>query len=66
MSREQLNTITADEAVTLAGLFRERVRRTPDKVAYRQSDAASGHWQDSTWMEMSAEVARWQAALAQE
>ncbi len=58
--------IPADVAGTLAGLFRERVRRTPDKVAYRQFDPESGHWQDSTWAEMGAEVARWQAAMANE
>ena len=40
--------IPADVAGTLAGLFRERVRRTPDKVAYRQLDAVAGQWQDST------------------
>jgi len=66
MSREHPNKIAAEEAVTLAGLFRERVRRTPDKVAYRQYDAASGQWLDSTWADMGAEVARWQAALAKE
>ena len=66
MTGERLNKITAAEAVTLAGLFRERVRRTPDAVAYRQYEASSGQWQNSTWAEMGAEVARWQAALAQE
>ena len=66
MTRGKLNKIPADEAVTLAGLFRERVRRTPDKIAYRQYDAASGQWQDSTWAQMGTEVARWQAALMKE
>ena len=66
MTRKRLNKITADEAVTLAGLFRERVKRTPDKVAYRQYDAANGLWQDTSWAEMGAGVARWQEALAQE
>jgi len=60
------NKIPANVAVTLAGLFRERIRRTPDKLAYRQFDARSGQWQDSTWAEMGAEVARWQAAMANE
>ena len=60
------NKIPADVAGTLAGLFRERVRRTPDKVAYRQFDAGAGQWQDSTWAEMGAEVARWQASMANE
>jgi long-chain acyl-CoA synthetase len=60
------NKIPADVAGTLAGLFRERVRRTPDKVAYRQFDAKSGQWQDATWAEMGAGVARWQSAMASE
>jgi long-chain acyl-CoA synthetase len=60
------NKIPANLAGTLAGLFRERVRRTPDKVAYRQFDVSAGQWQDSTWAEMGAEVARWQASMANE
>jgi len=66
MTRQIQSKISADEAVTLAGLFRERVRRTPDKVAYRQYDATCDQWLDTTWKEMGAEVARWQAALANE
>jgi long-chain acyl-CoA synthetase len=58
--------IPANVAGTLAGLFRERIRRTPDKLAYRQFDADTGQWQDSTWAEMGTEVARWQAAMATE
>lgn len=49
---------------TLDGAFRERVRRSPDAVAYVQFDPASGRWQEATWAETSREVARWQAALA--
>ena len=41
--------IPAETAQTLDGLFRERVRRTPDSVAYRGFDKASGEWVDSTW-----------------
>jgi long-chain acyl-CoA synthetase len=47
-------------------LFRERVSRTPDIVAYRQYDEASGQWNDSTWADMASEVARWQSAFATE
>ena len=60
------NKIPANVAGTLAGLFRERVKRTPDKVAYRQFDANAGSWHDSSWAEMGAEVARWQVAMATE
>jgi long-chain acyl-CoA synthetase len=66
MTEGTSNKIPASVAGTLAGLFRERIRRTPDKVAYRQFDVKSGQWQDSTWAEMGAEVARWQDAMASE
>ena len=58
--------ISADEAQTLAGLFRERVKRTPDSVAYRQFQSSDQQWHDSTWAEMARDVAHWQAALANE
>ncbi|MDD2915299.1 MAG: long-chain fatty acid--CoA ligase [Gallionella sp.] len=58
----QKDVITPQQAGTLHGLFVERVRRSPDKVAYHyfQDNA----WRDITWREMLGEVARWQAALA--
>lgn len=58
--------ISVEEAGTLAGLFQERVRRTPDAVAYRSFDKLHESWYDTTWREMAEEVARWQQALAQE
>jgi long-chain acyl-CoA synthetase len=60
------STIPADVAVTLPGLFRERVRRSPNTVAYRYFDQALAIWKDSTWYEMECEVARWQLALQKE
>ncbi len=66
MKKNKSDTIPADVAGTLAGLFRERVKRTPDKVAYRQFDENSTQWYDTTWKEMATEVARWQDALAKE
>jgi long-chain acyl-CoA synthetase len=56
--------ITADTARTLAGLFAERVARTPDALAYRQFE--QGHWQDYRWRDMAEIVARWRCALAGE
>ncbi|MFN3544208.1 MAG: AMP-dependent synthetase/ligase [Thiobacillus sp.] len=55
-----------DALGTLPGLFRARVAATPNKVAYRQYDDARGEWVSSTWAQVAAEVARWQAALAKE
>ena len=56
------DVIPVEAAVTLDGLFRERVKRTPDLVAYRWCDA-SGEWRGYTWREMDGHVARWQAAF---
>jgi len=66
MTTGTLDKISADVAGTLAGLFRERVRRTPDAVAFREYDESSARWIDSTWADMAAQVARWQAALSAE
>ena len=66
MNKDKSDFIAAETAVTLAGLFRERVKRSPNKLAYRQFDQDTGQWCDSTWQEMATEVARWQDALANE
>jgi long-chain acyl-CoA synthetase len=49
---------------TLAELFHERVKRSPEDVAYRYF--ANKNWHDLTWQDMSIHVANWQAALAKE
>ncbi|WP_435627106.1 AMP-dependent synthetase/ligase [Candidatus Ferrigenium straubiae] len=58
----QTDVITPEQAGTLHGLFLERVRRSPERVAYRHFEC--NEWRDLTWREMLAEIARWQAALA--
>ncbi|MGB5305279.1 MAG: AMP-dependent synthetase/ligase [Gammaproteobacteria bacterium] len=58
--------ISAEHAVTLDGLMLQRVRRTPDALAYRSYDAATSHWRDISWGEVGEQVARWAAALAVE
>lgn len=58
--------ITPESAVTLDGLFRERVKRTPDSLAYREFDENRQAWRDYTWREVEREVARWRAALQKE
>ena len=60
------NLITPEQAQTLPGLFRERVRRTPEDCAYRFYDALNGAWSDLSWRQIAREVDRWQAALAME
>ncbi len=58
-----IHVISAMEAVTLDGLFRERAQRTPESVAYRDYNAQHSNWRDYTWAHMRHQVARWQAAL---
>lgn len=60
------DVIGADSAGTLDGLLRERIRRTPDRPAYRRFEPETGRWVDTTWREMGRETARWQSALAGE
>ncbi|HET7160354.1 MAG TPA: AMP-binding protein, partial [Burkholderiales bacterium] len=57
------DVIGVEAAVTLDGLFSERVKRTPELTAYRYFDASSAQWKSYTWGEMNAKVARWQAAF---
>ena len=58
--------IPPQTAGTLFGLFRERVRRTPDAEAYRYYDVTDRSWKGATWRQTAEAVARWQAALAGE
>ena len=58
--------ISPEEAVTLHGVFLERVKRTPDSCAYRHFDNRQEKWISFTWREMRDHVARWQAALLRE
>jgi long-chain acyl-CoA synthetase len=58
--------IPAETAGTLAGLFRERVRRSPRRPAYRWFDRRSGQWAGIDWQAMGVQVDRWCAALAGE
>ncbi|WP_246345221.1 AMP-binding protein [endosymbiont of Lamellibrachia barhami] len=66
MREQKTDYILLEAADTLGALFQERVRRTPDAVAYTQFDPVSVRWQDMSWREMGSEVARWQAAFRQE
>ena len=57
------HVISPEEAVTLDGLFRERVERTPEAVAYRDFNPQHANWRDYTWAQINHQVARWQTAL---
>ena len=53
------NFIPANVAGTLDGLFRERVRLTPDDIAYRHYSRSAKEWRDLSWTQMADEVSRW-------
>jgi len=47
----------------LSGLFCERVKRCPDKIAYRHFNTVTEQWQSYTWQEMQKKVALVQNSL---
>jgi long-chain acyl-CoA synthetase len=63
MAGDMSHAVTPEEARTLDGLLRERVKRTPEAVAYRDFNRAHANWRDYTWAQIDRQVARWQAAL---
>ena len=63
---KERDVITPEEAGTLAGLFRERVRRSGDTEASRYHNPDSGSWDSLSWNQMALRIARWQAALRRE
>jgi long-chain acyl-CoA synthetase len=66
MSELTKDVIGLAASETLDGLFRERVRRSPQRPAYRAFDRAAGGWRELSWADMAAEVGRWQAAMRAE
>jgi len=64
MQTQQIDDeITPEQAVTLHGLFLERVKRTPDAAAYRYYDTHKEMWLTLSWAQVRDQVANWQAAL---
>ena len=63
---EMAGVISVEKTKTLDGLFKERVQRSPQKVAYRYFNSICEEWGSYTWEQMNQFVARWQAALAKE
>ena len=61
-----IDHITPQVAHTLAGLFQERISRTPQAIAYRYFDPAGSTWKRLSWQAMGTHIARWRAALARE
>ena len=63
MTHNSDHIITPEEAITLHGIFLERVKHSPDMVAYRYFHAQQEAWLTLTWAQVRDQVARWQAAL---
>ncbi len=61
-----IDMIPPEQAVTLPGLFAERVRRTPSACAYRRFDLDDRCCADISWQEAYTMVGRWQQALRRE
>ncbi|MBX2846863.1 MAG: AMP-dependent synthetase/ligase [Acidiferrobacterales bacterium] len=59
----ELDPINSADADTLDRLFRERVRRSSEEVAYNQFDADKQQWNSYSWSQIAAQVERWQVAF---
>ncbi|MCU7939661.1 MAG: hypothetical protein KZQ64_14560 [gamma proteobacterium symbiont of Bathyaustriella thionipta] len=51
ISHPVIKPITPGSAVSLSGLFFNRVKATPDKIAYHYYDLVSKTWKNLTWSE---------------
>ena len=58
--------ISAKKASTLYGLFKERLKRSPHKTAYKSYDTQTKQWHDISWSEVAARVACWQGSLVRD
>ncbi|MCU7945655.1 MAG: long-chain fatty acid--CoA ligase [Candidatus Thiodiazotropha sp. (ex Cardiolucina cf. quadrata)] len=58
--------IPLEQAGTLDGLFFQRVRRTPDTVAYRHYHRHNKQWYELSWADMERQVSRWRQAMSGE
>ncbi|MFA6902942.1 MAG: AMP-binding protein, partial [Gallionellaceae bacterium] len=66
MTTATAHIIKPEEAITLHGIFLERVRHTPENIAYKYFDSRKNDWVTLTWIQVRDQVARWQAALLKE
>jgi len=66
MEPKTLDKIEPENVITLHGLFKERVKRSGDKTAYRHFDKTSTTWKDTSWNEAATRVAKMQTAITNE
>ena len=58
--------ISPDRASCLHALLLERVKRTPDAIAYRYFDRFHHKWMDLSWSEVNKRIKLWKKAMEQE
>jgi len=63
MTNKTTHIIPPEQAGTLAGLLRERIKLTPQSVAYRYYINHEHRWVKLTWHELGRRVIKWQIAL---
>jgi long-chain acyl-CoA synthetase len=61
--RSDVDIINPSEVHTLDEMFRERVRRSANKIAYSEFDAKFDDWLHYSWADVATQVERWQVAL---
>ncbi|KAA6185404.1 long-chain fatty acid--CoA ligase [Thiohalocapsa marina] len=66
MSHWSEDLVSIEQARTLDGLFHQRVKRSPERIAYRWFDRERNDWQTLSWREAGEQVSRWRSALAAE
>ena len=63
---DNLKDNIAPAVITLDGLFRFRVARSPEATAYHQFDGETGQWRAWRWLDVAAEVALWRDAFSRQ
>jgi len=62
---ERCRLISHSEAQSIPRLFRERVRQSPDAIAYRAYNHLTESWIDMTWTDMSRHVDKFRRAISE-
>ncbi|HHH48467.1 MAG TPA: long-chain fatty acid--CoA ligase [Gammaproteobacteria bacterium] len=66
MQQGTLDIVSPGTAVSLHGLFRERVARTPKAIAYRYFDHTAQQWMELSWEQTYDHIEKIRAALSKE
>ncbi|MBF0446750.1 MAG: long-chain fatty acid--CoA ligase [Magnetococcales bacterium] len=66
MRKKTVNITSPWRVHTLPELFQERIRTSPDGLAYRWFDPTSATWKSATWSKMEQRVGCWQKGLEKE